>query len=101
VVISVSLSVLQVTSVSKLAVQGPKAHGGTLSQQDKLLRLPVPELTETIPKWLDTTKPHLSPAELEQTKKLAQSFIQEAQPLQDYLKQRMQQRDNWVNKIRH
>ena len=55
---------------------------GTLSQQDKLLKLPLPELSVTLNKWLETTKPHLTAKELEKTKLLAENFIKEAEPLQ-------------------
>ena len=55
---------------------------GTLSQQDKLLKLPLPELSVTLSKWLETTKPHLSAKELERTKLMAENFIKEAEPLQ-------------------
>ena len=41
---------------------------GTLARQGELKKLPVPELANTIPKWLKTTKPHLSPSEFENTK---------------------------------
>jgi len=70
---------------------------GTLSQQDNLLRLPLPELTVTISKWLATTKPHLTENEFAKTKLLAESFINEAEPLQDYLRQKSQKKKNWFS----
>ena len=70
---------------------------GTLSQQENLLRLPLPELTVTLNKWLATTKPHLTPNEFERTKILADNFIKEAEPLQDYLYQKSKKRKNWFS----
>ena len=55
---------------------------GTLSQQDNLLRLPLPELAVTISKWLETTKPHLTENEFAKTKFLAENFVNEAEPFQ-------------------
>ena len=41
---------------------------GTLSRQGELKSLPVPELEDTMAKWLLTTKPHLSKPEFDKTK---------------------------------
>ena len=41
---------------------------GTLGRQNELKKLPVPELQDTLTKWLLTTSPHLSPVEFERTK---------------------------------
>ena len=41
---------------------------GTLSRQGELKSLPVPELEDTMAKWLLTTKPHLSKSEFDKTK---------------------------------
>ena len=41
---------------------------GTLSRQGELKYLPVPELEDTMAKWLLTTKPHLSKSEFDKTK---------------------------------
>ena len=70
---------------------------GTLFQQENLLRLPLPELTVTLNKWLATTKPHLTQNEFERTKILADNFIKEAEPLQDYLYQKSKKRKNWFS----
>lgn len=67
----------------------------TLSQQGKLLKLPLPSLEETIPKWMASAQPHLSSEEFQKTKNLAVNFLTEAEPLQDYLRQKAEKCDNW------
>ena len=71
---------------------------GTLSQQESLLKLPLPSLSETIEKWLPTTLPHLSNSEYQVTKQVANDFIQNAEPLQKFLSDRATQKDNWVSR---
>ncbi len=46
-----------------------------LQGQSKLPRLPVPQLEATVTKYLRTLEPLLSPAELEQTRRLASEFL--------------------------
>ena len=54
----------------------------------------MPELAVTISKWLETTKPHLTEKEFDKTKFLAENFIKEAEPFQDYLRQKSQEKKN-------
>ena len=70
---------------------------GTLAQQESLLKLPLPSLSETIQKWLPTTLPHLSQSEYQVTEKMALDFIKEAEPLQKFLSDRQAQTDNWFS----
>ena len=72
---------------------------GTLSQQDHLLKLPLPSLSDTINKWLPTTLPHLNKEEFKTTQQHAQDFIQQAEPMQKYLQDKSISQDNWVRFI--
>lgn len=75
---------------------GPK----TLSMQDKLARLPVPELQHTVNKWLQTTKPHLTEQEWQVTFKRAQELLKVGgvgQQLQSILEHRYMEKENWFS----
>lgn len=69
---------------------------GTLSQQDNLLQLPLPSLSDTVNKWLPTTVPHLTEEEFKKTHQVAQDFIKQAEPMQNYLKEKSLSKGNWV-----
>jgi len=70
----------------------------TLSLQDQLKRLPVPELKDTVSKFLITAKPHLSEEEYKTT---AKKLMQLTEPngvgetLQKILLQRKEEKLNW------
>merc|ERR1712241_1391914 len=84
-------------SVKKSLTKVVISSKGTLSQQESLLKLPLPSLSETIEKWLPTTLPHLSNSEYQVTKQVANDFIQNAEPLQKFLSDRASQKDNWFS----
>ena len=77
-----SKRILKLCNFQKNHYSSATSTKGTLSQQDNLLRLPLPELTVTINKWLETTKPHLTENEFAKTKFLAENFVNEAEPFQ-------------------
>jgi len=56
----------------------------------------LPELKDTLSKWILTAKPHLTTQEFEKTQRLAASFLNEAGPLQSYLKEKASTNHNWV-----
>jgi len=65
-----------------------------------LPRLPVPTLSSTGTKYLETVKPHLTPAEFERTQSVVKSFVQSdlAKKLQVRLQARATDPDieNWL-----
>lgn len=70
----------------------------TLALQDQLLNLPLPEIKDTISKFLLTTKPHLSESEYQTTaKKLLQLTEKNGigEKLQKILSERKDSRINW------
>ena len=72
----------------------------TLSKQASLPRMPVPQLTSTINRYLDAVKPFLNDSEYEKTKKVATDFAKEnglGEKLQSLLVQKSKTTDNWVS----
>ena len=69
---------------------------GTLAKQNDLGSLPLPELPDTMSKWLITAKPHLSSTEFQITQEKAKKFMTEAQPMQKYLTDKSKKTKNWV-----
>jgi carnitine O-acetyltransferase len=69
--------------------------------QDSLPRLPVPTLSSTGAKYLETVKPHLSPAAFSRTQDVVKSFVQSEQghELQKRLQARASESDrkNWLS----
>ena len=65
-----------------------------------LPRLPVPTLSSTGAKYLESVKPHLTPAEFERTQSVVKSFVQSdlAKKLQERLQARAADPDieNWL-----
>ena len=65
-----------------------------------LPRLPVPTLSSTGAKYLETVKPHLTPAEFERTQSVVKSFVQSelGKKLQERLQARAADPDtkNWL-----
>jgi carnitine O-acetyltransferase len=62
-----------------------------LGAQDKLPRLPVPELQATVTKWLRTLEPLLSAEELQRCRRLAEEFL--ASPVSRQLQALLDERD--------
>ena len=74
---------------------------GTLAKQNDLGSLPLPELPDTMSKWLITAKPHLSSTEFQITQEKAKKFMTEAQPMQKYLTDKSKKTKNWVKVLFH
>ena len=74
--------------------------GKMLRFQESLPRLPVPPLSSTIAKYLETVQPHLTPAEIAKTKESANAFEKSAlgQELQKRLQSRREEpgMKNWL-----
>jgi len=58
----------------KQVAESPEKIPNTFSNQDKLPRLPVPDLNETLDKYLEVVLPVVTEAEFETTKKLVNEF---------------------------
>ncbi len=73
--------------------------GTTLSKQDDLARFDVPDLQDTADKLVATTEHLLSQEERELTKRRAEDLAKGtlAKKLQEMLKQRANDKDNWVS----
>ncbi|KAH8819022.1 carnitine acetyl transferase-like protein [Xylogone sp. PMI_703] len=72
---------------SILERNGTNQHGITFASQDKLPRLPIPDLEETVKKYLEALKPLQSPREHIETKQAAEEFLKSDGPdLQERLK---------------
>ncbi|KAF7314466.1 Carnitine acetyl transferase [Mycena kentingensis (nom. inval.)] len=75
--------------------------GPMLRYQASLPKLPVPALESTAQKYLDSAKPHLTPAEFSQTEAAVKSFL--SSPLAAELQKRLQARAaepgrlNWLS----
>ena len=80
-------------------VEDPSAPA-TLRFEASLPRLPVPTLSSTGAKYLETVRPHLTPAEFERTQSIVKSFVQSdlGKRLQERLKVRATNPDikNWL-----
>jgi len=71
-----------------------------LRYQASLPSLPVPSLSSTLSKYIETVQPLLTPAELEHTKTIAKEFL--SSPIAATLQKRLEQRaervgDNWLS----
>lgn len=71
----------------------------TLMKQASLPRLPVPQLSDTIKRYLDTVEPLLNETEYETTKKVATEFASSSlgQKLQKLLVDKSKTTDNWMH----
>jgi hypothetical protein len=65
----------------------------TFANQDKIPRLPIPPLNQTITKYLESCKPLLSEKEMEATRKAAAEFIKEGTGFAHVLQKRLQDLD--------
>lgn len=74
-------------------------EGTTLSRQAELQRYGVPDLNETLAKFVQSSKPFVSAEELETTAKRVQQMQEPgsvAQKCHELLKQKAAVQDNWV-----
>ncbi|GLD95982.1 hypothetical protein PINS_up004660 [Pythium insidiosum] len=72
---------------------------GTFANQDALPRLPVPELEETLSRYLESLRPFLSQAEVQHVTTLIDDFKRpggDGEALQKTLLQRAQGHTNWL-----
>lgn len=70
---------------------------GTFEHQKDLPSLPVPELDDTLDKYLKSVEPLLSPSELEHTKSVVEEFREGAgKKLQALLEERAGEERNWL-----
>lgn len=75
--------------------------GPMLRFEASLPQLPVPPLTSTLSKYLESVKPHLTPAEFSQTEAAVDKFLKS--PLSKELQERLQERAaqpgirNWIS----
>jgi len=80
-------------------VEDPSAPA-MLRFEASLPRLPVPTLSSTGAKYLETVRPHLTPAEFERTQSVVESFVQSdlGKQLQERLRARAADPDvkNWL-----
>lgn len=68
--------------------------------QNDLPKLPVPDLETTMQRYLDAVQPLVTESQLEHTRTLVQSFLDDPGPtIQDALIQRRSRMDNWVSLI--
>ena len=70
-----------------------------LSGQEHLPKLPVPDLRQTMDKYIASVTPHLTADQLVTTKEAVRTFLEEngdGERLQKKLKERADKLDNWV-----
>ncbi|XP_063529641.1 carnitine O-acetyltransferase-like [Cydia strobilella] len=83
--------------MSSLQLSTHLTSAKTYSTAQKLPRLPVPKLDDTLSKYLKTAKPHLNNEEYDVTCNLAKDFATGVgQDLQSLLEKRAQQHTNWL-----
>lgn len=69
----------------------------SFAYQDKLPSLPVPDLHQTLTKYLDSVKPHVSEEEFRKTKTIVHEFENgQGRQLHSLLLDRAGQRRNWL-----
>nr|CAB3233914.1 peroxisomal carnitine O-octanoyltransferase-like [Phallusia mammillata] len=73
---------------------------GTFGYEDSLPDLKVPQLQNTIEKYLDSVRALANDSEYENTKQVCRKFLeQDASKLQEYLKNKEKDHRNWVEKL--
>jgi carnitine O-acetyltransferase len=85
-------------SISKDSASSPPKQGAMLRYQASLPHLPVPPLASTLSKYLDTIRPHLTPAEYACSESTVRAFgaSAQAQELQRWLEARRKVEVNWL-----
>lgn len=86
---------------SRMGVNENRSYPGvTFAQQDKLPKLPIPELTGTCDKYLAALKPLQSPREHSDTKQAVQEFLSNEGPeLQEKLKRYAEGRTSYIEQF--
>ncbi|KAJ1919540.1 Carnitine O-acetyltransferase mitochondrial [Mycoemilia scoparia] len=93
--------------VSVPSITGERTDGKLFGHQDKLERLPVPELEDTVAKYLRSLEPLLSESELANSKAAAKQFLES--PISKTLQERLKAKaadpkvpnwlEDWWNEI--
>ncbi|RFU23868.1 hypothetical protein B7463_g12467, partial [Scytalidium lignicola] len=77
----------QLTAIPESNGNQAHHHGITFASQDKLPKLPIPDLEDTVKKYLEALKPLQSPREHIETKQAAEEFLKsDGTELQERLK---------------
>ena len=72
----------------------------TFAYDEELPDLPLPSLKDTLNRYLDSIKPHVTDEEFLNTKKITESFAENEGPiLHQRLVERSKTHRNWVNKV--
>ena len=82
-----------------LVASGKLKKNPVSCRQGELLKYGVPELQDTMSKYLRSVEPFLTQEEMAETKKSVEEFLQpggEGEKLQEILKLRTAEKDNWV-----
>lgn len=95
--VQLECSDLAMSGAGSGAGAGGKAKGKLYAHQDSLPSLPVPSLDETLPKFLSTVKPLVTPEEYEHTVSVVDAFKSGVGPqLQKMLEERGESERNWI-----
>lgn len=88
-------------AAAKMGVNDQKAYPGvTFAHQDKLPKLPIPDLESTCDKYLTALKPLQTPREHSDTKHAVQEFLsQEGPELQEKLKNYAEGRTSYIEQF--
>jgi carnitine O-acetyltransferase len=96
---SCSLPVIT-TPTATMPKSEPEKAGVTYAFQDKLPQLPIPELEDTVQRYLDSLRPLQSEREHEESKVAAREFLKYDGPkLQDKLKQYAEGKSNYIEQF--
>ena len=74
-----------------------------LRYQDSLPRLPVPDLSQSLQRYVEAITPIVGADQLERTKRIVKEFGRaggQGEQLQSRLKERAETKENWVSKSR-
>jgi carnitine O-acetyltransferase len=98
--IAISLAPTRSLHNTKPLKQNPQTSSRPLyASQSQLPKLPIPTLSSTIYKYLETLQPLLSPTQLSESQTLAKEFLASdfSKTLQSRLEERAGQRDSWLS----
>ena len=86
---------------NSMAPQEEKPHAGiTFAAQDKLPKLPIPELASSCTKYLAALKPLQSPREQSETRRAVDEFLRHEGPeLQEKLKKYAEGRTSYIEQF--
>lgn len=82
------------------ALAPPPPPGVTFAYQDKLAKLPIPPLNDTIERYLEAVRPLETPREYEDTRAAARAFVEKQGPeLQERLLQYASTRSSYIEQF--